>query len=230
VAAVDVVAVVDAAMAEAVRVVTVSQGVDPAGLALVAFGGAGPLHACAIADALGIQAVIVPARAGVLSAAGLLTAPEQRDLVRSWPTPWDHAGVEVALRALGREAVRELHARRASGTEVGLAVDARYRGQSHELTVGCPEGSFDLDAFHALHARRNGYRREGDPVEVIALRASASVPSPVTLGGLGLPPTPRRDAVGPVANSEPDCSIWVAEGWQATVGVDGAYVMRRVPA
>ena len=86
------VTVVDATMAQALRAVSVERGVDPRGLALVAFGGAGPLHACALADALGMAAVIVPARAGVLSAVGLLAAPAQRDLVRSWPTPLDHDG------------------------------------------------------------------------------------------------------------------------------------------
>ena len=73
--------VVDAAMERAVRVVTVERGVDPRELALVAFGGAGPLHACAIADALGMRAVIVPPRAGVCSAAGLLSAPFGREVV-----------------------------------------------------------------------------------------------------------------------------------------------------
>ena len=77
----DVLTVVDAAMEEAVRAASVAQGVDPTGLALVAFGGAGPLHACAIADALGMAAVVVPARAGVLSAVGCLAA---------------HRGVDVA--------------------------------------------------------------------------------------------------------------------------------------
>lgn len=81
----DVIAVVDANMEEAVRAVTVARGIDPAGLALVAFGGAGPLHACAVAGALDMAAVIVPTRAGVLSALGCLTAPRQHDLVRTWP-------------------------------------------------------------------------------------------------------------------------------------------------
>ena len=71
-------------------------GSIPRGLALVAFGGAGPLHACALAEALDMAAVIVPARAGVLSAVGLLTAPVQRDLVQSWPRPQDHTGLELA--------------------------------------------------------------------------------------------------------------------------------------
>src|SRR5205085_8445474 len=98
-----VVAVVDAAMERAVRLVTVERGVDPSGLALVAFGGAGPLHACAIADALDMAAGVVPPRAGVLSAVGLLTSPRQRELVRSWPTPGQRAGLAEALEKLAAE-------------------------------------------------------------------------------------------------------------------------------
>ncbi|HET6954912.1 MAG TPA: hydantoinase/oxoprolinase family protein, partial [Acidimicrobiales bacterium] len=88
-----VLAVVDANMEQALRAVSVERGVDPRGLALVAFGGAGPLHACALADALDMPAVLVPARAGVLSAVGMLAAPVQHDLVRTWPTPDDHEGL-----------------------------------------------------------------------------------------------------------------------------------------
>ena len=103
-----VIAVVDAAMVEAVRVVTVHRGVDPAGLALVAFGGAGPLHACAVAGALGMPAVVVPPRAGVLSAVGLLASPAQADAVRSWATPEDQRGLDAALAELGREVAMQV--------------------------------------------------------------------------------------------------------------------------
>src|SRR5690606_28860544 len=115
-----VVAVVDAAMEQALRRVTVERGVDPSTLALVAFGGAGPLHACALADALGIGTVLVPARAGVFSAVGILAAPRQADVVRSWPTPTDHAGLDETAGALAAEAVRELTGEApASGTAPG---------------------------------------------------------------------------------------------------------------
>ena len=99
-----VIAVVDAAMERAVRAVTVEQGVDPRELALVAFGGAGPLHACAVADALGVRTVIVPARAGVFSAVGLICTPRARELVRSWPEPArsDRARCRRALIWRGR--------------------------------------------------------------------------------------------------------------------------------
>ncbi len=94
-----VVAVVNAAMEQALRQVTVERGVDPAEVAMVAFGGAGGLHCCELADALGITTVLVPERAGVFSAVGVLTAPRQVDLVRSWPTPIDHTGLDAELDA-----------------------------------------------------------------------------------------------------------------------------------
>ncbi len=98
-----IVRVVDANMERVVRVVTVERGVDARELALVAFGGAGPLHACAVAEALEMPAVLVPPRAGVLSAVGLVSAPPQRELVRSWPEPAEHAGIPAARAELGRE-------------------------------------------------------------------------------------------------------------------------------
>jgi N-methylhydantoinase A/oxoprolinase/acetone carboxylase beta subunit len=215
--ATDVVTVVDAAMVEAVRAVTVARGVDPKSLALVAFGGAGPLHACAIAEALELDAVIVPARAGALSAVGLLAAPDQRDLVHSWADPHDHRTLATARDALATEAVRRLAA---PHPHVETWIDCRYAGQSHEITVS------SVDAFHAEHERRNGYRRPHDRVEVTALRARASTPS--TIDPTALPPMGDRRAVdGPAVVSEPDCTIWIAGGWRAEVAAGGAYVMRR---
>jgi N-methylhydantoinase A len=235
-----VLAVVDANMERALRTVSVERGVDPRGLALVAFGGAGPLHACALAEVLGMPAVIVPARAGVLSAVGLLTAPQRRDLVRSWPTPGDHTGLDAARADLADRA-RALVAPPAGSSrerddviEVATALDCRYRGQSHELSV------VDVAAFHDEHGRRNGYARPDDPVEVVAVRATATWPFAVESDAL---PAPARlaertergaddapqppEVEGPAVIAEPDCTVWVAEGWVARPGVAGALVLRR---
>jgi N-methylhydantoinase A/oxoprolinase/acetone carboxylase beta subunit len=235
-----VIAVVDAAMEQALRSVSVGRGVDPAGLALVAFGGAGPLHACGLADALGMAAVIVPPRAGVLSAVGLLCSPRQHDEVRSWPTPGDHAGLAAARADLADRARALVAAPTGRGgegddvIEVATALDCRYRGQSHELTVD------DVAAFHDEHRRRNGYARPDDPVEVVALRATATRPPAVEPEAL--PPPDRLaeraergagdahqppEVVGPAVIAEPDCTVWVAEGWVARPGVAGALVLRR---
>ena len=211
-----VVRVVDASMERAVRLVTVERGVDPSGLALVAFGGAGPLHACAVAEALDMAAVVVPPRAGVLSAVGLLTSPRQRELVRSWPTPADHGGVDEALEKLAAEA------RSAVGgvdAEVVTALDCRYAGQSHELTVA------SVDAFAEEHRRRNGYSRPEAPVEVVALRARGRRPAPLSYDELG-PAGERATATGPTVLAEPDCTVWVPDGWTAEVGGGGAWILR----
>ena len=226
-----VLAVVDAAMVQALRAVSVERGVDPRGLALVAFGGAGPLHACTLADALGMPAVIVPARAGVLSAVGILTADEQRHLVRTWPTPRDHTGLDEARALLAAEARALLDG--ADGRpglapdvevelEVTTMVDCRYAGQSHELTVP------DVAAFAGEHQRRNGYARADAAVEVIAVRAVARrrlAGQPRTTS----PRPARAPAVGPAVVAEADCTIWVPAGWRAVPGHAGALVLRREP-
>ena len=200
----------------AVRLVSVERGVDPHELALVAFGGAGPLHACAVAESLGMAAVVVPPRAGVLSAVGLLSSPRQRELVRSWPTPADPSGVAQVLEKLASEA------RSAVGdanADVVTMVDCRYAGQSHELTVA------DVDAFADEHRRRNGYARPDAPIEVVALRARATRPAPVRYDDLDATGD-RSAANGPAVLAEPDCTVWLPPGWRAEVGGGGSWILR----
>jgi len=150
----------------------------------------------------------------VLSAVGLLTAPVQRDLVRSWPTPADHGGLDAAVADLAEAAGSAV-----AGAVVTTAVDCRYAGQSHELTVA------DVASFPAEHRRRNGFERPGAPVEVVALRARATGPAPLAVADL--PVLARRAVVGPAVLAEPDCTIWVAEGWRADPGPTGALVLTR---
>ncbi|HEX7135549.1 MAG TPA: hydantoinase/oxoprolinase family protein [Iamia sp.] len=214
-----VITVVEAAMEQAVRSVTVARGVDPRPLALVAFGGAGPLHACGLAEALGMATVIVPPRAGVLSAVGLLCGAEQHDEVRSWPTPASHAGLVPALDDLASVAVAGLGGSSAD-VDVVLELDCRYAGQSHELRVPT------VDAFPAEHERRNGYARPETPIEVVALRATARRPAPLAV--TDLPAVSRSAAVGPAVIAEADCTVYVAEGWRADPGPLGALVLTRV--
>ena len=199
-------------MERALRAVSIERGVDPRELALVAFGGAGPLHACALAEALGMTRVIVPARAGVLSALGLLGAPRARELVRSWPGSGD---LDQALGALASEARALVGASAVTST----ALDVRYEGQSHEITVS------RLEDFHEEHARRNGYSRPDAPIEIIALRARARIDAPLDVTSL---PVPAREiAVGPAVIAEADCTIWIPPGWRARRGEAGALVLER---
>jgi N-methylhydantoinase A/oxoprolinase/acetone carboxylase beta subunit len=217
-----VIAVVNASMEQALRTVSVARGVDPRELALVAFGGAGPLHACELAEAIGTTTVIVPPRAGVFSAVGILTAPRQVDLVRSWAHPTDHDPLGDALAELADRALQAIGGGALEGrVELTTAVDCRYEGQSHELTVESP-GDFPVE-----HARRNGYAREGAVVEVVAIRATCRVHPPLSLHDLPAPP--RGTATGPAVVAEDDCTIWVPAGWETTPGALGALVLRRTP-
>jgi N-methylhydantoinase A/oxoprolinase/acetone carboxylase beta subunit len=210
-----VVTVVDATMERAVRFVTVERGVDPRGLALVAFGGAGPLHACAVAEALGMPAVVVPPRAGVFSAVGLVCSPRQRELVRSWPTPRDRRGLEEALDELAEDATRLVGA----DAEVERFVDCRYTGQSHELTVASPGD------FPEAHRRRNGFARADAPIEVVALRVRARGVAPMAVEAL--PPVAREEVRGPAVVAEPDATTWIPAGWTADPGPLGAWILTR---
>jgi N-methylhydantoinase A/oxoprolinase/acetone carboxylase beta subunit len=210
-----VLAVIDAAMEEAVRAVTVARGVDPRDLVLVAFGGAGPLHACAIAGALDMRAVLVPPRAGVLSAVGLVASPRRRELVRSWSSDASAGGLEPALAQLGAEAAALV----GPDAQVETALDCRYVGQSHELTVPT------IHEFHAEHERRNGYAKPDTEIEVVALRARATSPAPLSITDLA---SPMRDAVrGEAVVSEADCTVYVPPGWRADVGALGTWILRR---
>ena len=213
-------AVVDSAMEQALRAVSVERGVDPRALALVAFGGAGPLHACTLADALGMPMVIIPARAGVLSAVGILCADEQRDLVRTWSSRLDGPDLDLARSHLAAEVAELLQADNDMPAEISTSIDCRYAGQSHEITVST------IDEFHAEHHKRNGYSNVDGKVEVVAIRAKARRPSLVQLAAL--PSPPRPSVVGPMVLAESDCTIWVGDGWRAEPGEAGALLLTKI--
>jgi 5-oxoprolinase (ATP-hydrolysing) len=121
--------------------------------------------------------------------------------------------------ALGALAGRARDGVGGHGAAVDTFVDCRYVGQSHELTVPA------VAEFPAAHARANGYARDGVAVEVIALRARASRPAPLEL--TELPAPPRSVVTGPAVAAEPDCTLWVPDGWVARPGPTGAWVVTR---
>ena len=191
-AAEGVIRVVDANMAQALRVVSVERGIDPRGLALVAFGGAGPLHACSLAEEVGIERVLVPRASGVLSALGLAVADLRRDYVG-----WD-AQVDLP------------------GARVTRYVDARYPGQSHELTI--EEGA----DFHAAHERRYGFRLEGEP-EIVTRRIVAAVSRPRP----ELPAGGGERVEGPAVVELPGATCLVPAGWAGEPDAHGTLVLEQ---
>ena len=181
----EVVRAVDAEMLRALRVVSVERGRDPRDGVLVAFGGAGPLHACALAEELGIEAVLVPEAAGVLSALGLAVADERRDEVRTVLAPLAEAG---ELPAEGE-------------------ADLRYRGQSFELAVPLGEGL--AERFHAAHEERYGYADRERPIELVAVRTAELRPGP----DLELVPAEPLRVSGPAVVELDGSTCWIAPGW-----------------
>jgi N-methylhydantoinase A len=179
------VAVVNAEMLRALRVVSIERGHDPRDFALVAFGGAGPLHACALAEELGIGTVLVPEAAGVLSALGLAVSDERRDRVESYVRPLEEAG---ELPAEGE-------------------ADLRYRGQSFELAV--PLGPDLAAAFHRAHEARYGYADAERQIELVAVRTADVRPGPV----LRLPPAEPLERRGPARLDLPGATCWIPSGW-----------------
>ena len=169
--------VADAEMLRALRVISIERGLDPRELTLVAFGGAGGLHACSLAEELDIGRILVPLAAGVLSALGLAISDVRQDQVSPLLAELDTADRdEVEAGFVRLEA--SIFDRLVGDARPSLArlADLRYAGQSFELTVEA--GSFEELAarFHAEHERRYGYRMEDEVIELVSLRLVATVP------------------------------------------------------
>lgn len=173
--------VVNAAMEKAIRVVSVERGYDPRDFTLVAFGGAGGLHACELAQALGIPRIIVPALPGALSALGILVSDVVKDYSRTvlWRATSKLPGSDLQreFRRMRMNAREQFSSEKWKGTvHYGESVDMRYRGQGYELNV--PLDKNLLGNFHAQHRLRYGYSHPEREVEVVTLRLQARLKSP----------------------------------------------------
>lgn len=168
--------VVQAQMEGALRVVSLQRGHDPRRFTLLAFGGAGPLHACELAASLNIPKVLIPRYPGVLSALGMILAPHFMEFSRTMKMALHTTESELlgeVFDSLSRKAAREMGSDRPLRYEYYL--DMRYSGQSYELTVPVSDFSREEIArrFVALHRRRYGYARDHDEIEVVTFRVKA---------------------------------------------------------
>jgi N-methylhydantoinase A len=180
-----VIAAVNAEMLNALRLVSVERGHDPRELTLIAFGGAGPLHACELAEELDTETVLVPEAAGVLSALGLAASDERRDRVRSYLVPLAEAG---ELPPDGE-------------------ADLRYAGQSFELTV--PLGGDLAESFHRMHEERYGYADRDRALELVAVRTAE------VRAGPEIQPSKssREEIAGPRVLELDGSTCWLPVGW-----------------
>jgi N-methylhydantoinase A len=248
--------VVESHMAQAIRAVSVEQGADPRDATLVAFGGAGGVHATAVARALEVRRVVIPPFTGVFSALGLLLSPQRVDSARTVQIGASEA--EVLPKVAG-DLAEEARARYVDDTGrqpegVSIVVDMRYAGQSHETPVAYQRSDgWDAlsDRFHATHARRNGFARRADPVEVVTIRVEATgvpaltwddIPEPtpsgesnrgtrtvytesgVTEAALVWRPSVASggEIVGPAIIEDVDSTTFIGPGERAVVGDVGA--------
>jgi N-methylhydantoinase A len=176
-----VLAIINARMADAMRTITVKQGIDPREYALVAFGGAGPMHAMWLAEELEIREVMVPWSPGTFSAWGMLRTDMRHDVVRSFYRPLadlDETDVTAALHALEEEGARLLEHEGIGADErySARSADMRYVGQEYTVTVplGREIRLEEVDrAFHDAHRVRYGHSTPGAPVEFVNLRLAA---------------------------------------------------------
>ncbi len=211
-AAAAIIAIADTNMAHAVRFVSVERGLDPGDFMLVAFGGAGPVHAAAVARHLGVAGVLVPPAPGVLCAMGVLVNDLQADFSRTRMTaesaPDGLSVVDAVYRELEGRGRAAFSAEKIDTAKLNLGrtVDARYAGQNHELTVDVPAGAFDAQAlavtrasFHAAHREMFGYDSPEKPIELVTFRLRARMN--VARGDFtGAQPVAREGALAPAAS------------------------------
>jgi N-methylhydantoinase A len=242
--------VASAEMAQAVRVVTVERGIDPRDLTLVAFGGAGPLHAAQIAAELGMRRVLVPVASGVLSALGLVVSERRRDIVESVLLAGESLTRETigeAAGRLGEQARRELGEEKA---QLRATYDLRYAGQAFELAIEAelePDPAALRAAFDRAHEERYGYADPDAELELVTLRVTAALP--------GAEPPPAEPSAaeeresrevrfgddlvearvlgpgeaeveGPAIFELPGATLVVPPGWRAEAGSDAVVVER----
>ncbi len=211
--------VATAEMAQALRVMTVERGVDPRGYALLAFGGAGPMHAAAIADELGMERILCPPTSGVLAALGLVVGERRRDAQRSLLLSGDDLAPESVSEAFGELAGRARDALGEPEAPLRAAYDLRYRGQAFELPVerdgNEPASPQELrEGFAAAFAERYGYTEDKAGVELVTLRVTAALPGPTVsleraAGGGASAPESTRQAVFDSARVE--AAVWRGE-------------------
>jgi N-methylhydantoinase A len=259
--------VTNTSLASAARLSLFEKGLDPRDFSLLSFGGAGGLHAIPVAEELGISEVVFPADASTFSAYGILHSNIVHDLARSRVMP----AVEATLPMMGtiltelRERGEALLAEDgvpAADRRFAVSVDLRYRGQASELVIPWPDAEASAPAlarlfaaFHAMHAARFSYANEAAPMEIVAIRLSATglLPSVTTASAVTSASTERlqesrrvrldgawqevavhrrgditRETLGPALIEEEYTTILIGPGWRCVPGPGGALIASRM--
>jgi N-methylhydantoinase A len=247
--------VANAEMVRALRVVTVQRGIDPRRYALLAFGGAGGLHAAAIADELGIERIVCPRASGVLAALGLVVSPRRRDAQRSVFLSGDTLTAEAVAAQVGRLGEQARGELDDSEAELRAVYELRYRGQAFELSVpaGMRPAVDELrDGFERRHEERYGYRDSDQDLELVTIRVTATVAGAEVQLAATSDDDERRDRrrarlageetelevvrgtlgpgteiAGPAVVELPESTLLLTAQWSATVDDQGTIDCRR---
>jgi N-methylhydantoinase A len=249
-------AIADSNMVGAIRVVSVERGHDPRDFTLVAFGGAGPLHGCSLAELLGITRVLIPPAPGVLCAEGLLAATLKAEFSRTMADPDDWAAAEGIFADLEREARAWFDEERVADEQRHMSRVAllRYQGQGAEVAIAWPGVASARDVFAEAHRRLNGFML-ASKIELVTLRVEAestapAPPRPVLARGSGAVPFAHQPVqlaegavsaalyhraalgtgdsfAGPAIVTQLDATTLIAPGWQAEVLPSGALLLIR---
>jgi N-methylhydantoinase A len=256
-AAEGVVRVANEHMARALRVISVERGVDPRGFTLVSFGGAGGLHVCALADALGMHSALVPVNSGVLSALGMLATRPGRQLLRTrlgLMATLDDSELQLALSQLAQGGIEDLvkEGFDRNQVEAEYALDLRYLGQSYTLTVPWSSLVQAENDFHEQHEARYGHRLAA-PVEFVNLRVALYGPQTVIAldRAAGSEPAEAQELLkvwgvdspveryeraqlavgqvlrGPVLITEMASTTWLESGWDCTADNYGNLLLEK---
>jgi N-methylhydantoinase A len=223
--------VANAEMAAAARVMTVERGLDPRGLALLAFGGAGPMHGAEVAEDLGMRRVVVPAASGVLSALGMVVSERRVDVVDSVLL----SGADITTDAIDAVVKRLVGRAReelaTDGGEVRPSFDIRYKGQAFELTVvtnpqtGVRPLSEGLrESFDSAHRERYGYDDRNAEIELVTVRVTVALPGAEVERSVH---GEEQSLTGPATVPLDEATLVVPEGWLATRNADGAWLLER---
>ena len=244
-------------MARALRVISLQRGIDPREFTLASFGGAGGLHVCALADALGVREAIVPVHGGVLSALGMLVAPRGREYTRGINKAFASMSSEAINRIIDELATRGRQALASEGVPESILsmtafVDVCYQGQSSSLTIHWDTVTAAIEAFHHAHQQRYGHQLDL-PVELVSVRVrlqaeamqvslnrdtpntTASVEK-VRVYGVDEPVVVyQREQLreghmieGPALITEKVSTTWIEQGWQASLHPSGSLLLSKI--
>jgi N-methylhydantoinase A/oxoprolinase/acetone carboxylase beta subunit len=225
--------VLNAQMAEAIRLVSIGRGIDPRGYALLPLGGGGPMHACALAEDLGISSIIIPAHPGVLSAAGLLGAPVAHEVATAFPydlASLDATALRNALQAVDARCGTLMRQEGVADAQVRHFADVCYIGQSYHLEVPLDviDAAVIYDAFLAAHTRVYGHSTKV-PAKIVNLRAvheafAGTVATHASSAPTDQPPSTRKIRVG---SGAVEAAIWQRDAIPSHVIVPGPAIIEQ---